>query len=250
VPPAPLAQHHEPENAPEPAPAEAARAASPFARMDPSQRLYVYLCAIFVTCLLLGDITGGKAFETPVGPVSVGLVLFPVTFLLTDVINDFYGRKGAQFVTLLGAAMATLAYVALVGTTALPVHADSYFQQGEYAKVLGGSAKLFIASIVAYCIGQYLDIYVFQFWKRLTRSKHLWLRATGSTVLSQMVDTITINVIFWGGVADKSPSWIGAKIVREYMIKLVIAIVLTPLVYAIHGAVIRGLGMESERLEP
>ena len=58
--------------------------ASPFGRLDQSQRLYILLCAIFVTCLLLGDITGGKAFATPVGPVSVGLLVFPVTFLLTD----------------------------------------------------------------------------------------------------------------------------------------------------------------------
>lgn len=221
---------------------------TPFTRLDAGQRLYVYLCAIFVTCLLLGDITGGKAFETPLGPVSVGLLLFPVTFLLTDVINDFYGRRGARFVTFLGAVMATLAYVALVATTALPIDPTSYFQQDEYAKVLGGSAKLFVASIVAYLIGQLLDIQVFQFWKRITESRHLWLRATGSTILSQLVDTITINVIFWGGVADRTPSWIAAKILREYGIKLAIAVCLTPVVYAIHGAIVRGLHMAPERL--
>jgi hypothetical protein len=211
-----------------------------------SERLYVVLCAVFVSCLLVGDITGGKAFATPVGPVSVGLLLFPVTFLLTDVVNDFYGRRGAQFITLVGAAMATLAYVALVITTALPVDPSSYFQQPEYEKVLGGSSKLFVASIVAYLIGQYLDISVFQYWKRLTESRHLWLRATGSTVLSQLVDTITINVIFWGGVADKSADWIGAKILREYLIKVAIAIFLTPVVYAVHAFIVRGLRMAPE----
>ena len=205
------------------------------------QQLYVVLCAVFVSCLLLGDITGGKAFATAVGPVSVGLLLFPVTFLLTDVVNDFYGRKGAQFLTLVGAAMATLAYVALVITTALPVDESSYFQQDEYAKVLGGSSKLFVASIVAFLIGQYLDIYVFQYWKRITQSRHLWLRATGSTVLSQLVDTITINAIFWGGVADKTPAWIAAKILREYLIKVGIAVALTPAIYAVHGAIVRWL---------
>ena len=215
--------------------------------MDASQRLYIVLCAIFVSCLLLGDITGGKAFATPVGPVSVGLLLFPVTFLLTDVVNDFYGKKGAQFITLLGAGMAALAYVSLVVTSALPIDPSSYFQQGEFSKVLGGSSKLFVASIAAYLIGQYLDIYVFQFWKRLTESRHLWLRATGSTILSQLVDTITINVIFWGGVADKTPDWIGAKIVREYMIKVGIAIFLTPAIYAVHGVIVRGLKIAPEQ---
>lgn len=213
-----------------------------------SERLFVVLCAVFVTCLVLGDITGGKTARTPVGPVSVGMLLFPVTFLLTDVVNDFYGRRGAQFVTWVAAGMATLAYLALVLTTALPIDESSYFQQPEFEKVLGGSAKLFVASIVAFIIGQFLDIYVFQFWKRITRSRHLWLRATGSTVLSQIVDTVTINVIFWGGVADKTGGWISAKIFREYLIKLAVAVLLTPVVYAVHGAIVRGLGIDPEPL--
>ncbi|NUP08049.1 MAG: queuosine precursor transporter [Polyangiaceae bacterium] len=208
------------------------------------QKLFVVLGAIFVTCLVLGDVTGGKAFATTVGPVSVGMILFPVTFLLTDVINDFYGKRGARFITAVGAAMATLAYFALVLTTALPTDKDSYFQADEYAKIFGGSSKLFIASIVAYVIGQVLDIQIFLFWKRVTRGRHLWLRATGSTLISQLIDTATINSIFWAGVADKSWGWIGAKIFREYIIKIVVAIALTPIVYAIHAFILRWLGLE------
>lgn len=210
------------------------------------QKLFVVLAAIFVTCLVLGDITGGKAFATAIGPVSVGMILFPVTFLLTDVINDFYGKRGARFVTALGAAMAALAYFALVLTTALPTDPDSYFQQEEYAKIFGGSSKLFVASILSYVIGQLLDIQVFSFWKRMTRGRHLWLRATGSTLISQLVDSATINAIFWGGVADKSWVWIAEKIVREYGIKIVVAIALTPVVYAMHAFILRWLGLEPE----
>ncbi|HTJ81085.1 MAG TPA: queuosine precursor transporter [Polyangiaceae bacterium] len=208
------------------------------------QRLFVVLTAIFVTCLVLGDVTGGKAFATGVGPVSVGMILFPVTFLLTDVVNDFYGKKGARFLTAAGAGMATLAYFALIVTTQLRTDVDSYFTDAEYSKIFGGSSKLFIASIVAYIIGQLLDIYIFLFWKRMTKGKHLWLRATGSTLISQLVDTSTINAIFWGGVADKSAVWIIQKIIREYLIKVVIAVALTPLVYAVHGFVVRWLGIE------
>lgn len=205
------------------------------------QKLFVVLAAVFVTCLVLGDVTGGKAFATAVGPVSVGMILFPVTFLLTDVINDFYGRRGARFVTLVGAGMATLAYLALVITTALPTDMDSYFLDGEYAKIFGGSSKLFLASIVAYLIGQVLDINIFLFWKKATRGRHLWLRATGSTLLSQLVDTTTINAIFWGGVADKTWGWIAAKIFREYLIKVGVAVFLTPVVYAVHALIMQWL---------
>lgn len=226
------------------APARAARALGP-RELSTYHKLYVVLAAIFVTCLVLGDVIGGKLFPTFVGPMSVGVVLFPVTFLLTDVINDFYGKRGARFITAVGAFMAALAYFALVATNAIPTdHANTYFTDGEYNKVFGGSSKLFIASIVAYIIGQLLDIHVFLFWKKLTRGKHLWLRATGSTLISQLVDTSVINAIFWGGVADKTPLWIAQKIGREYVFKLIIAVALTPIIYALHEAILRWLRVD------
>jgi uncharacterized integral membrane protein (TIGR00697 family) len=236
--------------------------ASPFLRMDGSHKLYVYLAAIFVACLLLGDVIGGKTISTYLGPISVGIIPFPVTFLLTDIVNDFYGRKGASFLTLLGFMMACLAWVLLQVTTWLSPDPSTYFSQAEYAKIFGGSAQLFVASMIAYLCGQFLDIYVFQFWKALTQSKHLWLRATGSTVLSQIIDTVTINVIFWmwtassdptGFLGRKSPgerwAWIFQKIGREYGIKLVVAILLTPVVYGLHGAIVKWLRIEPEKHE-
>jgi uncharacterized integral membrane protein (TIGR00697 family) len=215
-------------------------------QLQPAHKLYVYMGAIFVACLLLGDIVGGKTIATPLGPISVGIIPFRVTFLLTDVVNDFYGRKGATFLTWLGFWMAALAYVVLQISTYLHADPSTYFTQTEFAKVFGGSAQLFIASIVAYLLGQILDIHVFQFWKALTQSRHLWLRATGSTVLSQVIDTVTINVIFWRWTVSKDWSWIGYKAGREYLIKLVIAIALTPAVYAVHTFVVKVMKIEPE----
>ena len=214
--------------------------------LKPAAKLYVYLGAIFVACLLLGDIIGGKTLATPLGPISVGIIPFPVTFLLTDVVNDFYGRKGATFLTWLGFWMAVLAYFVLQFSTWLRPDVSTYFTQAEFAKVFGGGAQLFIASIVAYLCGQILDIHVFQFWKALTQSKHLWLRATGSTILSQVIDTVTINVIFWRWTASKDWNWIGLKVGREYLIKLVVAILLTPAVYALHTFVVKVMRIEPE----
>lgn len=238
---------------------EAAAPVPPFMRMDASQKLFVYLGAIFVSCLLLGDVIGGKTIATPLGPISVGILPFPVTFLLTDVVNDFYGRRGARFLTYLGFFMAVLAWIVLQVSTWLHPDPSTYFTQAEFLKVFGGSAQLFVASIVAYMIGQLLDIQVFQYWKALTQSKHLWLRATGSTVLSQAIDTITINVVFWSWTAGSDPTsflgkmlpadrweWIFRKIGREYVIKLVVAVLLTPAVYAVHGAIVKLLRIEPE----
>ena len=231
----------------------------PFSRMDAAHKLFVYLCAIFVACLLLGDVIGGKTIATPLGAISVGIIPFPVTFLLTDIVNDFYGAKGARFLTLLGFWMAVLAYAVLQISTWLSPDVSTYFTQTEFAKIFGGSAQLFIASIFAYLIGQFLDIHVFQFWKRLTESRHLWLRATGSTILSQVADTVAINVIFWNWSASKDPSsflgkmeasqrwaWIWQKIGREYGIKFAVAVLLTPAVYALHEWIVRGLRVEPE----
>ena len=235
---------------------------SPFSRMTATHKLYVYLACVFVACLLLGDVVGGKTIATPLGAISVGIIPFPVTFLLTDIVNDFYGRRGASFLTMVGFFMAALAWVILQVSTWLTPDPSTYFTQPEFAKIFGGSAQLFVASIIAYMCGQFLDIYVFQFWKALTRSKHLWLRATGSTVLSQIIDTVTINVIFWSWAASSDPngfigkmtpsarwSWIFAKIGREYGIKLVVAIALTPVVYALHGAIVKWLKIEPEAHE-
>jgi uncharacterized integral membrane protein (TIGR00697 family) len=227
--------------------------------MNASQKLFVYLSAVFVSCLLLGDVIGGKFLATPLGAVSVGMIPFPITFLLTDIVNDFYGRRGARFLTMLGFWMAVLAWSILQLSTALPAHETSYFKQTEFAKIFGGSAQLFIASMIAYLVGQFLDIRVFQYWKALTQSRHLWLRATGSTVLSQIVDTVTINLVFvnWSVAADPSNElaalsptalqvWIGQKIAREYGIKFLVALLLTPAVYAVHGAIVRWLRIEPE----
>jgi queuosine precursor transporter len=211
-----------------------------------SQKLFIYLCAIFVACLLLGDIIGGKIIRTPFGPISVGIIPFPVTFLLTDIVNDFYGRRGAQFLTMVGFFMAMLAWVLLQLTTLMPADPSTYYTQVEYAKVFGGSAQLFVASMVAYLVGQYLDIHVFHFWKAITRSRHLWLRSTGSTIFSQAVDTVTINIIFGRVTAGWAWGFIGAKIGREYGIKFLVAVGLTPAIYGLHGAIVRALGIAPE----
>src|SRR5579872_2662520 len=115
----------------------APEAVAPFLRMDASHKLFVYLCAIFVSCLLLGDVIGGKTISTPLGAISVGIIPFPVTFLLTDIVNDFYGQRGARFLTMLGFWMAVLAWCILQLTTSLHPDVSTYFSQTEFAKIFG-----------------------------------------------------------------------------------------------------------------
>lgn len=230
---------------------------------DRRAQLFVYLAAIFVASLILGDLIGGKAFSVHLHlgplrheqPISVGLFAFPVTFLLTDAVNEFYGRKGARFLTFLGMWMAIYAFVILNVAQAPRAEPNSYFRDAEFDKVFGIGTRLFVASVLAYLVGQFLDIHVFQFWKALTRSKHLWLRATGSTLASQIADTVIINFLFWSvlpklaGEAARPTDWVVRKAFGEYLIKFLIALALTPLVYALHGLISRRLGIEPAPVE-
>jgi uncharacterized integral membrane protein (TIGR00697 family) len=231
---------------------------------DKRTQLFVYLAAIFVASLILGDLIGGKAIaltfrlgsSSYVQPMSVGLFAFPVTFLLTDVVNEFYGRKGARFLTFLGMWMAIFAFVILNIAQWPRAELNSYFRDAEFDKVFGIGGRLFVASILAYLCGQFLDIYVFQFWKALTQSKHLWLRATGSTLASQIVDTVIINFLFWLvipkllGDTARPMDWVVRKAFGEYILKFVIALTLTPIVYALHGLFERKMGLLPAPVEP
>jgi uncharacterized integral membrane protein (TIGR00697 family) len=150
--------------------------------------------------------------------------------------------------------MAIFAFVIL--KLALVPHAEpnSYLPDAVFDRTFGVGNQLFIASVLAYLAGQFLDIYVFQFWKAITQSRHLWLRATGSTLASQVVDTFVINYLLWWGIpritgaygGARDLDWVTRKAVGEYVIKFVIAVALTPIVYAVHGMVVHWLGIEPE----
>jgi len=216
--------------------------------MDVRHRLFVYLTATFVASLLVADIIGGKFFA--VGPItlSVGMIPFPVTFVLTDLINEYWGKEGARRVTWVGLAMASLAFVVILLARLLPVSPRSPLPQPVFDQVFGVSNRLYVASLTAYVIGQLSDIWFFHLLKRLTKGKALWLRATGSTVISQAIDTLVVNfVLLWGTtLADgshASVAYILQIAATGYAVKFVIALGLTPLIYAGHGVMHRRFGL-------
>jgi hypothetical protein len=216
--------------------------------LDRSHKLYVYLAAVFVSALLVADITGGKLFR--VGPLtlSVGNISFPLTFVLTDILNEFYGKQGARFATLVGCWMAVFAYTVIYIARSLPVSPESPIAGPAFETVFGMSNRVFVASLIAFLLGQFTDIHVFTFWKALTQHRHLWLRATGSTFVSQFIDTGVVQFITFGG---KLPQ---ARIVElaltSYTLKFVIAAALTPIIYLAHGLIKRRLGLEPAAVRP
>lgn len=205
--------------------------------LTPDQKLYMILASVFVSSLLIGDVIGGKFFVVGGVELSVGIIPFPVTYVLTDVVNEFYGKKGARFITFVSAGMAVYAFLLLQAALHLPVWEKSPVPQEAFASVFGFGVRLFVASLIAFLVSQLVDIYVFQFFKRITEARHIWLRSTGSTALSQIVDTFVINFILL--VGSMSTGEILSIVFNSYLYKLAAAVLLTPAVYALHTLVIR-----------
>jgi len=211
-------------------------------QLDLRTRIYLTLCAVFVTSLLVADIIAGKFFVIGGLEVSVGVIPFPITFLLTDVVNEYYGRKGARLLTGIGAAMLVFAFGIIFLARALPTGASSPVPQAAFDGVFGISYKFFAASLIAYLVGQFADINAFHVTKRITASRLLWLRATGSTAISQVVDTAIVNAAALAGILS------AGQIVRvafwSYVYKMTVAVLLTPVLYGIHGLLEKRLGLD------
>jgi uncharacterized integral membrane protein (TIGR00697 family) len=222
------------------------------AALDTRSRLYVALTTTFVTCLVVGDIIGGKLVETTIAgypfTITVGMIPFPVTFLLTDLLNEFYGQRAARFATWVGLCMALLSYAVIFVAAWLPIadltRSPRWLGVNEQAfqRVFMSSQRMILASLTAYVIAQLVDISVFHMLKRGTGNRFLWLRATGSTVVSQLIDTLTVSLVAWTGLLDARH--IVVIIVSSYVMKLLIAIGLTPLVYAGHAFIERVFKLE------
>ncbi len=220
--------------------------------LDQRQRLFIFLGAAFTTCLVVGDIIGGKLIEVSLFgfpfTTTVGMVPFPVTFLLTDVLNEFYGKRAARFITMVGFAMAVLAFFIIFVGGAIPIaeftNDPSWggVTEAAFATVFLGSQRMIVASLAAYLIAQFVDIGAFHLIKRSTSGKHLWLRASGSTVVSQLVDTVVITSVAWVGVLPWSK--ITDIVLSAYALKVCIAVALTPAIYACHAIAERWLGLE------
>jgi queuosine precursor transporter len=224
--------------------------------LDTRARLFLALTGVFITALLIGDIIGGKLFEVSVfgslQTLSVGIIPFPITFVLTDVLNEFYGKKAARTVTYVGLGCTVFAFTVIFTAGAIPM---AGFTSGAewtginaqaFERVFLSSQRILAASLVAYMCGQLIDIFVFHRIKALTKNRFIWARATGSTVVSQLVDTALIQTLAWYGTLDTAK--LPGMILTSYAVKVVVAVALTPVIYLLHGFVHRVLKLEPVKL--
>lgn len=219
--------------------------------MKKRQRLYTFLCAFFLTALILAEITGSKLIqhevtESIVFTMTMGVIPFPITFLVTDIINEYYGKPGIRFITIVGMIMIAFAYIILTIDMSIPAVSFSPATDEAFNMVFGQSNRIILGSIVAYLVGQFIDIQIFHFIRKRTHEKWLWLRATGSTFVSQLIDSfVVLFIAFSGKIPFEQIMNIG---VTNYIYKFIIAILLTPLIYLAHFAIDRYLGDEAHEM--
>lgn len=218
---------------------------TPPAVLDVRGRVLFWLTGGFITCLLIANLTGSKFFFLDLFSIggytfvshSVGMIAFPVVFLLTDLVNEYYGAKEARRMTWLAAGMSLLASGLVYLARIIPADANSPVPQAAFDTVFGQSNRLLIASLAAFLVGQICDIWLFGRIKHLTGGRLVWLRATGSTVVSQALDTFFVTtILFWGTMrAEDGEIWTLPQILKicatGYVLKFLLALALTPLIY-------------------
>lgn len=212
--------------------------------------LYAGLTALFVTFVILTNTAGIKLFTLWGQTLPVSIIWYPLTFLLTDIISEVYGSARARFVVILGFGMSVLLLIFSLIGIALPV-APVYPLQEDYANIFGPIWRLLFASMAAYLLAQLIDVRLFHFWKRVTGGRHLWLRNNGSTMVSQLVDTVTVNFIF---LFDNPAVFTGTTadlidiILKIYLIKVLIAAADTPFCYLGVRLMSRATGVDPRRV--
>lgn len=236
--------------------------------------LFIILAAIFLTNAILAEIIGVKIFsgEKTLGfdPVqwtffgefvldfnlTAGAVIWPVVFITTDLINEYFGKKGVRKISFITAGLIAYVFVVISLVTAL---APADFWLEVNASQPDGSAfdihyafntifrqglGIIIGSLTAFLLGQLIDVYVFQKLRAITGPKMIWLRATGSTLVSQFIDSFVVLGIAFYVFGNWSLAQIAAVGLINYMYKFTVALALTPLLYAAHGLIDRYLGKD------
>ena len=205
-----------------------------------AQKLYLYLAALFITSLVVSNlifqkffywypfdwvIMGNKLFE-----LSVGILPYPITFLVTDLISEIFGRKAANRVVVAGifASFFSMGILLLAGI--VPALPNSPIVDATFNKVFALSPIAVLASMMAYLFAQFIDIRIYHFWKNLTEGKHLWLRNNFSTFASQFIDTFTVvGLLCVFGVLPWD-TFLGL-LISGVVFKILVALIDTPLLY-------------------
>ena len=197
--------------------------------------VYVILAGIFITNALAAELIGGKLIYIGDVVMSLGILPWPIVFITTDLINEYFGEKGVKKLSFITAGLiAYTFFLLLIGLQIPAVKGDGLITDEQFSAVFGQSVWSIVGSITAFLVSQLIDVTIFHFVKNRTGKKMIWLRSTGSTVISQFFDSfIVLGIAFWlpGKIDTKM---FVASALTGYTVKLLIAVGLTPFIYLGH----------------
>ena len=219
------------------------------------QWLFIALAGLFVTNAVTAELISNKLIQIPlegnffgkkVGPfvTIIGILPWPIVFLLTDLLNEFYGQKAVRRLSWITAGLIAYCFLIVGLSMSIPaseIKGSKLATNEAYNLVFGQAQAVIVGSIVAFLVSQILDAYVFDQIKQKTGNRFIWLRSTGSTLLSQLIDSYIVLYIGFVLPGAMSLSTYFEVAPTNYLLKILIAILLTPLVYLGHYLVRRYL---------
>jgi len=239
------------------------------------RNLFIILSGIFLTNALLAEILGVKIFSAEktlgLAPAQIdllggfvldfnltaGVIIWPIVFITTDIINEYFGKKGVRRISFLTATFIVYAFIVIYAVTTL-APADFWLEVNgtdakgnefdinyAYKTIFRQGLGIIVGSLTAFLIGQFLDVLVFQHLRKYTGSDKIWLRATGSTLVSQLIDSFVVLTIAFYIFGNWSFEQVLSVGIINYIYKFAIAILLTPLLYVAHYFIDNYLGKDS-----
>ncbi|ELR73259.1 Putative preQ0 transporter [Fulvivirga imtechensis AK7] len=246
--------------------------------IDKKTNLFIILSGIFLTNALLAELVGIKIFslESSLGfppaqikllddwvldfNLTAGVMLWPVVFVTTDIINEYFGKEGVKKISYLTVIFISYAFLIITVVSWLEPASfwldinktddagNAFDMDYAFDKVFLQGARIIVGSLVAFLIGQLLDVFVFHKLRHITGSKMLWLRATGSTLVSQLIDSFVVLFIAFYLLASADAKWSLAQVLSvgiiNYIYKFAVAIIMTPTLYIAHYLIDRYLGKD------
>jgi queuosine precursor transporter len=242
-------------------------------------KLFIILAAFFIGNTIVAEFIGMKIFSIEkllgIAPLnwtvwgvdglgmdlSAGSILWPIVFVMTDIINEYYGKKAVRILSFLAVVVVFFAFLMVYGAIHLPpnpwwqnesgLQADTTKSiadmQVAFGSVMGQGMRIIVGSMIAFLVGQILDVYIFHKIKERTGEKRIWLRATGSTLISQWIDSYIVLVIAFGGVWEWQRLFAIGTV--NYCYKFTVAILLTPVIYLAHRWIDNYLGERAKTMK-
>lgn len=239
-------------------------------------KLFLVLCSIFLANALLAEIIGVKIFsaeallglpgaQIPILPgftldfnLTAGVIIWPIVFISTDIINEYFGKEGVKRISVITVCLIIYMFVVIGVITKLPPAAfwlevnskdaagNAFNIDFAFNSIFRQGGGIIIGSVVAFLISQFLDASVFDWLRKLTGSKKIWLRATGSTLVSQLIDSFVVLFIAFYAFGNWSIPQVISVAIINYIYKFTVAIVLTPLLYIAHFFIDQYLGRDAQ----